>query len=133
MTDRERLEKAFAELSKAGFQAHTRFWCCMSCGLAALPDDTTQWVFWHEQDDIHAYGHNNEWMNYREHPHRDIDGEIIEEPDDIWKQYNTLLDPLHLRWGGDGKKIIEVLNRHGFHVVENAECDPSKTIAVISD
>jgi len=44
------LNKAFRELRKKGYAAKQRFWCCSSCALAALPEGTEKFVFYHKQD-----------------------------------------------------------------------------------
>ncbi len=124
MNDRERLEAAFAELRNQGVEAHTRWQCCMSCGLAALPEGTTQWVFWHEQDDEHAFAPDGSY------PYDEEASE--EENEEQWKLYNTLLRPLHLRWGGVGSLIVEVLGRHGFRLVGNHTLNPHKTLEIMA-
>ena len=45
------LTKAFAALRKKGYFAKQNFWCCQSCGWAAVPDEKAeQAVFYHSQD-----------------------------------------------------------------------------------
>ena len=45
------LTPAFAALRKAGFFARQNFWCCQSCGCAAVPEDRSEaYVFYHNQD-----------------------------------------------------------------------------------
>ena len=48
-TDRKRIEAAFRQLRKQGFEAHARFWCCQSCGYAAITN-VKHHVFYHRQD-----------------------------------------------------------------------------------
>jgi hypothetical protein len=45
------LTKAFAALRKAGYFAKQNFWCCQTCGWAAVPDEQAEKaVFYHNQD-----------------------------------------------------------------------------------
>jgi hypothetical protein len=45
------LSKAFAELRKKGYFARQNFWCCQTCGWAALTDEQAERaVFYNEQD-----------------------------------------------------------------------------------
>ena len=45
------LTKAFAALRKAGYFAKQNFWCCQTCGWAAVPDEQAKKaVFYHNQD-----------------------------------------------------------------------------------
>ena len=45
-----KLTLAFKALRKAGYFARQNFWCCQSCGWAAVPDGTEKVVFFHKQD-----------------------------------------------------------------------------------
>lgn len=46
-----RLAPAFKALRKEGFFARQNFWCCQSCGCAAVPEDKAEaYVFYHAQD-----------------------------------------------------------------------------------
>ena len=46
-----KLSNAFRELRKEGYFAKQNFWCCQSCGWAAIPDDQSEKaVFYHNQD-----------------------------------------------------------------------------------
>jgi hypothetical protein len=49
VTDKDKIDLAFADLSTRGFAAHADFTCCQSCGLAKLADDTL-YAFYHWQD-----------------------------------------------------------------------------------
>jgi len=45
------LTPAFKALRKEGFFARQNFWCCQSCGCAAVPEDKSEaYVFYHAQD-----------------------------------------------------------------------------------
>lgn len=51
MDTRTKLHNAFAYLQALGFVAPMKAWqCCQGCGCAALPEGTTKFVFYHEQD-----------------------------------------------------------------------------------
>ena len=42
---------AFKALRKAGYFARQNFWCCQSCGWAAIPEEKSKKVvFFHNQD-----------------------------------------------------------------------------------
>ena len=48
---KQNLSKAFRELRKLGYVAKQNFWCCQSCGWAALSEDEAKKaVFYHAQD-----------------------------------------------------------------------------------
>ncbi len=143
MNDRDKLEAAFTELRGKGFEAHARFWCCQSCGCAALEEDVPKYIFWHDQDDVRAFGLSE--YGYRRTPQitmqevldeetrrYELEDVEEEEEEDLWKSYNFLQDTLHLSWGTNsspikresGKKLalrlvatateaVEVLRRHG--------------------
>lgn len=59
-TDCDRLDAAFAELESSGIVARQNFWCCGTCGLAAIDDELKEaesrgtevrgYTFYHEQD-----------------------------------------------------------------------------------
>ena len=45
------VNKGFQKLRKLGYVAHQDFWCCSSCGWAALTDEEAEKaVFYHHQD-----------------------------------------------------------------------------------
>jgi hypothetical protein len=46
------LNAGFAELRKRGYFAKQNWQCCQSCGVHAIPDDVTDYVFYHEQDKL---------------------------------------------------------------------------------
>jgi hypothetical protein len=121
--DRERLLLAFYRLSQQGYETHARFWCCMTCGLAALKEETTHYVFWHAQDDASAFGEAGDSFQYTEVP------EGLEEREGIWKHFNTLLHPLHLRWGGNADTIRAAFHEQGF--ATQWEGTDSKAIIVL--
>lgn len=50
MNKKENLNKAFRELRKLGYFARQDFYCCQSCGWAAIPMDAKKVVFYHHQD-----------------------------------------------------------------------------------
>lgn len=46
-----KITKAFRELRKLGYTAKQNFWCCQTCGWAALTDEqANKAVFYHHQD-----------------------------------------------------------------------------------
>lgn len=56
--NKQKLNIAFRKLRKEGYYAKQNFWCCQSCGLAAIPEDKDSYVFYHSQDfeDLKKYG-----------------------------------------------------------------------------
>lgn len=57
--DKQRFNAVFRILRKLGFFAKQDFWCCMTCGVHAVPDDAKKWVFYHGQDvDAFRLGYN---------------------------------------------------------------------------
>lgn len=49
--DKTKLTKAFKELRKQGYFARQNFWCCQTCGWAAMTDEESdKAVFYHAQD-----------------------------------------------------------------------------------
>ena len=44
------LNAGFAELRERGYFAKQNWQCCQTCGVAAIPDDVTDYVFYHSQD-----------------------------------------------------------------------------------
>ena len=46
----KKLNSAFKELRELGFFAKQNFWCCSTCAVNAIPDNTENYVFYHQQD-----------------------------------------------------------------------------------
>lgn len=120
--DREQLEKAFEVLRSKGYYARSRYRCCNSCALADIPEECSErFVFWHEQVDDDAFIPALE--------------EDEEEDVDTWKQYTTILQPLHLNWDGNAREIIETLRTFGFTVEFDGpdidHVDPNRKIRVL--
>jgi len=50
-SEKPNLRRAFSDLRKAGYFARMNFWCCQSCGWAAVPDEKAdKAVFYSNQD-----------------------------------------------------------------------------------
>ncbi len=49
-TNLKKINKAFKELTELGFYAKQNFWCCSTCALHAIPDNTENYIFYHQQD-----------------------------------------------------------------------------------
>lgn len=47
---RVKLDAGFWRLHEQGYFAKQSFWCCQTCGVAAVPDEVTDYVFYHQQD-----------------------------------------------------------------------------------
>jgi hypothetical protein len=93
---REGLKKAFKELRRRGYFARANFWCCQSCGLAAIPDaKARKYVFYHAQD--------NDSINERGICHLSWAG----DPDEI-KFICEQVGGLKVTWDGNANKRIEI-------------------------
>lgn len=92
LTDKKAFNVVFKELRKEGFVARQNYWCCQSCAWSALDSDyegltdDSDIVFYHGQD-AEAF-----------------DGQHLKERG------------IYLAWSGNGNKIKEVFERHGFKV-----------------
>lgn len=87
MDTKDRVNWAFRKLRQAGYFAKQNFWCCQSCGWAAVPDEKAdRVVFYHHQD-------NASWGGGRE-----------------------LVSALYLAWSGDGEEIVLILESCGLTV-----------------
>lgn len=89
LTDRNRVRDSFKALRKLGYFCRMNFWCCQSCGWAAMTDEQSKKaVFYHNQDH-----------------------------DGAWNEWNDLTEyGIHLAWSGDGNEICKVLREHGLAV-----------------
>ena len=100
-TDRARLKDAFAELRNRGWVAHMNYYCCQTCGCAAIHDEaeaglgrpmspeeqaSLRYAFWHNQDD-----------------------EAFQITPNRAKKDQMLHSPLHIAWGGNGHELQAVL------------------------
>jgi hypothetical protein len=48
---RDKLTQGFKNIRKQGYFARQNFWCCQSCGCAAVPPEYThRYIFYHNQD-----------------------------------------------------------------------------------
>jgi len=88
-TERQKVDNGFRALRKLGYFARKNFWCCQTCGWAAMTDEQAKKaVFYHKQDQIGAW-----------------DG------DDNLTQWG-----LYLSWAGDGKEICDVFRERGLDI-----------------
>lgn len=58
-TLRAGLDRFFQLATEAGYFARQKFYCCTSCGNAAVPDGTKKCVFYHEQDSDRMVARND--------------------------------------------------------------------------
>ena len=105
MNDRNKIAGAFRELRKMGWFARMDFWCCQSCGCAALPDKCTKYVFFHNQD-AEAF---NEEGNIGNHERW--------ERNQRKELYMSHGDP------GDANMIVAILNKHGLTALWDGDND----------
>ena len=73
VTDCDRLDTAFADLERRGILARQNYWCCGTCGCAAIDDEMTRlrrrrpvrgYAFYHEQDTTFAVDGHGLHLNY---------------------------------------------------------------------
>jgi len=79
LSDREKLENVCRDLENEnkGFAARMNFWCCQTCGHAAMSNNgTKQYIFAHEQGMERAFGVEEEAHYY------DEDGNEVEQHQD---------------------------------------------------
>jgi len=98
MTTKQKITKAFRDLRKEGYFARQNFWCCQSCGWAAIPEEKSEKaVFYHRQDNegfIKGDDLNLAWCG---------DGNLIK----------SILEKneLEVEWDGTNEKRIIVINK----------------------
>lgn len=70
-TDCDRLDAAFAELESRGILARQNYWCCGTCGCAAIDEEMSEagaqargYTFYHEQDTESAVEGHGLYLNY---------------------------------------------------------------------
>lgn len=108
-TDCDRLDAAFADLERRGILARQNYWCCGTCGCAAIDDEMRKmlrrgkrvrgYVFFHEQDTECAVGGNRMYLNYGSTDGDDETGVAI------------------------GREIVKVLRSHRLRVVWNGSIE----------
>lgn len=74
---KKRLTKAFRVLRKQGYAAKQNYWCCQSCGWAAIDadyssKDAAKAVFYHKQDAADIISRGEVFLAWR-----GIGGEIV--------------------------------------------------------
>lgn len=84
--DKAAFTLAFRNLRKRGFFARQNYLCCQSCAWSSIPEEKSNKVVFYHQQDNESF-----------------DGRDLERP-------------IHLAWGGDGKEIVEELEKVGFEV-----------------
>jgi len=84
------LKNAFEALRKEGLVVEENFWCCLSCGTAAIEPIGKEWgyVFYHQQDGEYMRKGNNLFLAY---------GAFGEDKKGVEV----------------GAKVVEALSRHG--------------------
>lgn len=49
---RSAIKTAYKDLRRLGYFCRSNFWCCQTCGCAAIPEGrAAKYVFYHRQDD----------------------------------------------------------------------------------
>jgi hypothetical protein len=92
---RNKITKAFTYLRKLGYFSKQNHTCCMSCGIAEVPEDKKLYVFYHNQDFtqlIDECSRENLYLCYEGRPNLIV--EVLK------------LSGIKVNWDGDeGKKI----------------------------
>jgi hypothetical protein len=89
-TDKQVLNEVFKDLRKAGFIARQNYKCCQSCAWAGMETE------YNATDDTPVVFYHNQ------------DADAIED--------KTITRTLYLAWQGDGGKVREIVEKHGFNV-----------------
>jgi hypothetical protein len=63
LTDWIRITRAFNEIEGEGIITDKGNTCCQSCGAHELGSDDTPYVFFHEQDELDAFGDDAETLD----------------------------------------------------------------------
>lgn len=116
MTDSEKITKAFKELRKKGWFARKSFWCCQSCGCAAVPNEyNNKFVFYHKQD--------ADAIKTRRSRYYGRMSNVVAQVGDIMDRgmYMTHGE------GGDGKEVVNALIAAGL----NVEWDESNNTRIL--
>ena len=88
INDRKRISNAFKELRKRGWFARSNFWCCQSCGCAAVPNSfKNKFVFYHKQDAASF----------------DKSGNLTGDGRQMYLSHGC---------GGNGFEVVAILNKH---------------------
>jgi len=83
MTTKDKVNKVFRLLRKAGYFAQQDYWCCQNCAWNAMTGEQAEKaVFYHHQDN------------------------------DAWKD-KELKEKLYLAWSGDGNEIVNIIHSVG--------------------
>lgn len=100
-TDKEKIRNAFKDLRKQGYFARMNFWCCQSCGCAAVPEKyKDKFVFYHNQD-AEALGYDGN-IGGKNRRFRRFDSKAV-----LYLTHGE---------GGDGREICETLKNQGLDV-----------------
>lgn len=114
LTDCDRLDRAFEILERGGIVARQNYWCCQTCGSAAIHDEMLSaaedgepvrgYVFYHEQDTEGAAGYGQLYLAYGSFSGEDSDSVAI------GKELVIHLEEVGLepRWGGKLDERISV-------------------------
>ena len=101
-TDKQLLNDAFKQLRKEGYFAKQAFWCCQSCGCAAVPKEKEKaYVFYHKQD-----------------------------KDAIKDDGMIAAKGMYVAWDGNGRIIADTISNTGLKAYWNN--DPGTRILILS-
>ena len=91
MNDKAKINKVFKNLRKQGYFVRQSFWCCQTCGCAAVPPDhENRYVFYHKQD-----------------------REVLDKNGNITMKFGGVLN---LAWAGSGSQISQAIKDEGLRV-----------------
>jgi hypothetical protein len=98
MNDKTKISNAFKNLRKNGWFARMSFWCCQSCGCAAVPEGfNNKFVFYHKQD-----------------------AEAFDREGNLGGKNKRTMYLTHGE-GGDANEIVKALNNHGLNTDWNGD------------
>jgi hypothetical protein len=114
VTDYDRLDRAFAELERASILTRQNYWCCGTCGNAAIDDEIRKlkrrrkpvrgYTFFHEQDTEAAVDNGFLMLNYG----------AAEDDDSAAREVARFIvrtlkkHKLRTKWNGDLNRRIEL-------------------------
>ena len=123
MTDKQRIEKVLMELENdiPDFSARFNFWCCQSCGHAAMENNGRKnYIFCHEQSVESAFGVEYETYYFDEDGCECGYDDYVDLEDVVVGVGDDLQDPLHFHHHFEDPtlkpKVVEAFNKHRFLV-----------------
>lgn len=99
VTDCDRLDKAFAELERSGILTRQDYWCCGTCGCAAIYDEMQELVRKKKRARGYTFFHAQ-------------DTQAVVEGESLFLNYGAV-DCTAAGGVAIGKEVVRVLRKHG--------------------